>query len=57
MGLATQTYYATFIQGSLLSAKIVVQLALALPEEERLVVFESLGAALKKQGYVLPAIR
>jgi hypothetical protein len=35
----------------------VVQLALALPEEERLVVFESLGAALKKQGYVLPAIR
>ena len=27
MGLATQTYYATFIRGSLLSAKIVVRLA------------------------------
>jgi len=57
MGLATQTYYATFIRGSLLSAKIVVQLALALPDADKLRVFEQFGSALKKQGLVLPEIR
>jgi len=57
MGLATQTYYRTFIRGSLLSAKIVVQLALALPEDERLLAFEKLAMALKDQGLTLPKIR
>ena len=76
MGLATQTYYATFIRGactalrrlgnmqsasvqclpllcfsgSFLSAKIIVQLALTLPDEEKRLAYDQLGMVLKEQG-------
>lgn len=53
MGLATQTYYATFIgPRALLSTGRLLQLALSLPKEDQVALYKSLGASLKAHGYL-----
>lgn len=53
MGLATQTYYATFIgPTALLSTGRLLQLALSLPQTDQVALHKSLGVALKAQGLI-----
>jgi hypothetical protein len=50
-GLATQTYYATFIGPSaILSVKRVLQLAASLAADDQLQLYKQLGQSLKTQG-------
>ena len=53
MGLATHSYYVTFIRGAQLSAARLLQLALTLPDEEKVELYKSLGVALKQEGLSL----
>lgn len=51
MGLATQTYYATFIGPSaILSASSILALAVALPLEDQQALYGDLGANLRANG-------
>jgi len=51
MGLATQTYYATFIGATaILSVARLLQLTTSLPDEEQLALYNELGKHLKAQG-------
>ena len=53
MGLATQTYYATFIgPTALLSTGRLLQLALSLSKDDKVALYKSLGTALKAEGLV-----
>jgi len=50
MGLATQTYYVTFIRAAEHSMRHVLNLALALPDAEKVQLYRELGSALDEQG-------
>ena len=51
MGLATQTYYATFIGPSaILSVARLLQLAASLPTDDQLALHQDLGVLLKAHG-------
>jgi len=53
MGLATHTYYATFIGPSaILSVKRLLQLAASLAADDQLALYNQLGKRLKAQGLV-----
>ena len=57
MGLATQTYYVTFIGPSaLLSSARLLQLALTLPADDQISLYAALGKTLKAQGLPTPAV-
>ena len=53
MGLFTHSYYVTFIRGALLTAPRILQLALNLPDTEKVELYKTLGAALKQEGLSL----
>ena len=50
MGLATQTYYVTFIRAAEVTVPHVLNLALTLPDAEKVELYRQLGETLKVQG-------
>ena len=53
MGLATQSYYATFIGPSaILSVNGLLQLAASLSADDRLEIYKALGSSLKAEGLI-----
>ena len=53
MGLATQTYYVTFIHGPVATAGRVLALALTLPPDDLRALYTGLGDAMRKRGIPL----
>ena len=53
MGLATQSYYATFIGPSaILSVNGLLQLAASLSADDRLEIYKALGSSPKAEGLI-----